>query len=58
MKTLEAIMQEILITASIKYNLGMKYNSEETSGELEKLKKEVRYDKNSGQFYWIKFIEI
>lgn len=55
MKTLEAIMQEILITASIKYNLGMKYNSEETSGEL---KKEVRYDKNSGQFYWIKFIEI
>lgn len=54
MKTLEAIMQEILITASIKYNLGMKYNSEETSGELEKLKKEVRYDKNSGQFYWIK----
>lgn len=36
----------------------MKYNSEETSGELEKLKKEVRYDKNSGQFYWIKFIEI
>lgn len=32
----------------------MKYNSEETSGELEKLKKEVRYDKNSGQFYWIK----
>lgn len=29
----------------------MKYNSEETSGELEKLKKEVRYDKNSGQFY-------
>lgn len=23
----------------------MKYNSEETSGELEKLKKEVRYDK-------------
>lgn len=41
-----------------KHKIQPRYESEETSGELEKLKKEVRYDKNSGQFYWIKFIEI
>jgi hypothetical protein len=32
----------------------IKYNTEEKSEALEKLKEEVKYNKSTGEFYWIK----
>lgn len=32
----------------------MKYNTEEKSEDLEKLKEEAKYNKSTGEFYWLK----
>lgn len=36
----------------------MKFNKEEDSEDLKNLLSEIKYDKDTGEFYWIKFIEI